>query len=327
MTLLEYFSSFNRIPVVPIVGYPALVSLKMTAQECLLYPEKHVKLVDYMRRKYSIDALLPLLDLTVEAEALGAKIKYRGKEAPQIEKNVSINDINIDYSKNRIPIFVKTAEMIKKGSNELPTGFYITGPFTIAGQVIGITNLLRFTLTSPETLYSILDKIAEISLYYSRELERVGINFIIIAEPSSSLISATQFNEFSKPYLIKLVKNLKTDAILHVCGKSKHLLKEMIETKAAGISIDQNISLEEAVSTLPSDMLVFGNYSPVDLMLEQPLTIRKNVLKMLTPVKDKNNIVSSTGCDIPTNTPEENIKTFIETSKSIKRNKIIYYKL
>jgi len=319
MTLLRYFSSFNRVPVVPILGYPALTPLKMTAQECLLDPEKHVKLVSYIRREYSIDALLPLLDLTVESEVLGVKVRYRETEAPQIEKNILVKDIGADKSKGRISILVKTIEMMRKLSNELPTGFYITGPFTIVGQIIGITNLLKFTLTSPEVLQSVLDKVTEISLHYSKELEEAGANFIVIAEPSSSLISVPQFKEFSKPYLKKVIRNLRTEVILHICGRSKHLLKEMVETEAAGISIDQNIPLIDAVSTLPSNMLIFGNYAPVDLMLEHPSTIRENVLKMLEPVKKEKNIVSSTGCDVPSKTPAENIVTFVETSKSVKR--------
>jgi len=275
--------------------------------------------VSYIRREYSIDALLPLLDLTVESEVLGVKVRYRETEAPQIEKNILVKDIGADKSKGRISILVKTIEMMRKLSNELPTGFYITGPFTIVGQIIGITNLLKFTLTSPEVLQSVLDKVTEISLHYSKELEEAGANFIVIAEPSSSLISVPQFKEFSKPYLKKVIRNLRTEVILHICGRSKHLLKEMVETEAAGISIDQNIPLIDAVSTLPSNMLIFGNYAPVDLMLEHPSTIRENVLKMLEPVKKEKNIVSSTGCDVPSKTPAENIVTFVETSKSVKR--------
>jgi uroporphyrinogen decarboxylase len=319
MKLLTYFKKFDRVPVVPILGYPALIPLNQTSSISLLKPEKHAKVVEYIAEEYGTDALLPLLDLTVEAEALGVEVGFREIDAPKINKTIDIGEVHKRKSDGRIPVMAKTVRTIKKISGNLPVGFYVTGPFTVAGQVIGITNLLKFILTNPEALPPLLDTVVETSIEYAKKLEDSGADFIVIAEPSSSLISVSQFREFSKPYLRRLTKAVDAGMVLHICGRSRHLLTDMAETGAAGISIDQNIPMLEAVSIVPENILVFGNYSPVNLMMEDPETIRTNVLKMLSPVKDKKNVVSSTGCDIPSKTPSENIRAFVETSKSIRR--------
>jgi len=319
MELLTYFMKFDRVPVVPILGYPALISLNQTSSISLLEPEKHAKVVKYISEEYGTDALLPLLDLTVEAETLGVEVGYREIDAPRISRTIDIKEVRRRKSNGRIPIMAETVGAIKKISGNLPVGFYVTGPFTIAGQVIGIANLLKFILTNPTTLPPLLDIVVETSIEYANKLNDSGADFIVIAEPSSSLISVSQFREFSKPYLRRLTKALDIGMVLHICGRSRHLLAEMIETGAAGISIDQNIPMLDAVSMAPKDILVFGNYSPVNLMMEDPATIRINVLNMLGSVKDRKNVVSSTGCDIPSKTPPENIRAFIETSKSIRR--------
>ena len=319
MKLLTYFTKFDRVPVVPILAYPALIPLNQTSSISLQEPEKHAKVVEYIAKEYETDALLPLLDLTVEAEVLGVEAGYRENDAPQINNTIDIGKIQEKKSVGRIPIMAKTVKAIKKISGNLPVGFYVTGPFTIAGQVIGITNLLKFILTNPTALPPLLDTMVETSIEYAKRLEDAGIDFVVIAEPSSSLISVNQFKEFSKPYLRRLTKAVDVEMVLHICGRSRHLLTEMIETGAAGISIDQNIPMQDAVSIAPKNILVFGNYPPVNLMMEDPATIKTNVLNMLSPVKDKKNVVSSTGCDIPSKTPSENIKAFVETSKSIRR--------
>jgi len=319
MKLLTYFTKFDRVPVVPILAYPALIPLNQTSSISLLEPENHAKVVEYIAKEYGTDALLPLLDLTVEAEVLGVEVGYREIDAPQINKTIDIGEVQEKKSNGRIPIMAKTVKAIKKISGNLPVGFYITGPFTIAGQVIGITNLLKFTLTNPKALPPLLDIVVETSIEYAKRLKDSGTDFIVIAEPSSSLISVSQFREFSRPYLRRLTKAVDVEMVLHICGRSRHLLTEMIETEAAGISIDQNIPMLDAVSIAPKNILVFGNYPPVNLMMEDPATIKANVLNMLSPVKDKKNVVSSTGCDIPSKTPSENIRAFVETSKNIRR--------
>lgn len=319
MRLIEYFSTFDHVPAVPILGYPALAPLRLNSSTCLLEPSKHVKVVEYIRREFDVDALLPLLDLTVEAEALGATVQYREADAPQIGKTVDVKGVRRTHDKARMPIMVRAAKKIRELSRDMSTGFYVTGPFTIVGQVIGLMNLLKLMPTEPETLLPILDLAEETASEYARQLEEAGVDFIVVAEPSSSLISVSQFNEFSKPHLRRLIQSTSIDVILHICGRSRHILAEMVNTGAAGISIDQNIPMVDAAKATPSNIMVFGNYSPVNLMQEEPSTIRVNVLRMLSDVKDKRNVVSSTGCDIPSRTPTANIKAFIEASKSIRR--------
>jgi len=319
MRLYDYFSSFERVPAVPIVGYPVLVSQNLDTHDCLMDPEKHAKVVEYVKTELDIDALLPLLDLTVEAEALGATVNYHGHDPPEIQSTVDVDNILRVQRCGKIPAMLKTAKKMLSLANDLLVGFFVTGPFTATGQTIGLERLLKLILREPDKLLQLIQIVTEICFEYAKDLEDAGVDFIVIADPSSSLVSKAQFEEFSKPYLTQISKGLTIDSVLHVCGRSKHLLEDMVETGAAAISIDQNISLEHAVSATPKDVIIFGNYDPAKLLVEDPLTIRKKVIDMLTSVKHRRNVVSSTGCDVPPKTPLENVKIFIQTSKSIMR--------
>jgi len=255
----------------------------------------------------------------MEAEILGAKVLFKEKEAPQIIKHVDLEGLGNNMNSGRMQFFLETVKKMKTVTGTLPVGSYVTGPFTIAGQTIGLTNLLKFMKTRREDILILLEKASEIALEYAKKLEENNADFIVVAEPSSSLVSKQDFEEFSKPFLKEIASSTSIDIILHICGKSNHLLSCISDMDVEGLSIDQNVKLEEAVSIVPGNMLVLGNYPPKNLMLDKPEEIKRNVVKMLLNVRNYRNVVSSTGCDIPSGTPEENIVAFVEASKNIRR--------
>jgi len=319
MSLYNYFLGFSRVPVVPIVGYPILRLLNLTARRCLSEdPDAHAKLIQHTCQVLKMDACLPLLDLTVEAELLGAPVEFSEHDAPSIVRRLDIDQVRRIDNLGRVTLFVETVKRAS-ASCDKPLGSYVTGPFTVLCQVLGIERVMLHLARRSERIFSMLDLITDICIEYARSLVKAGADFLIIAEPTSSLLSRDLFEAFSKPYLEVLCKELKADVILHICGKAGHLLKNIAELKIAGISIDQNIPLEDASTELPKSMLIFGNYNPVNLLLKSPEEIKSDVLEMLEPVMHDRRVVASTGCDVPSAAPIENIKAFIQASKSILR--------
>lgn len=319
MNFYAYFLEFPRFPVVPIVGYPVLRLLNLTARKCLLEdPGAHAELIQHACRILETDACLSLLDLTIEAELLGAPVEFSDHDAPRIVRKLDIDHIRRIDNLGRVPLMIETIKRAS-ASCEKPLGSFVTGPFTVLCQVLGIERVMLHLARRSERIFSILDLITDICVEYAGGLVEAGADFLMIAEPTSSLLSRDLFEAFSKPYLEVLCKEVKADTILHICGKAGHLLKNIAGLKISGVSIDQNIPLEEASAELPKNMLIFGNYNPVNLLLKSPEEIKTDVPKMLEPVMHDKRVVASTGCDIPSAAPIENIKTFVQASRSIPR--------
>jgi len=301
------------------VGYPILRLLNLTARRCLLEdPDAHAKLIQHTCQILEIDACLPLLDLTVEAELLGATVEFSEHNAPSIIMRLDIDQVQRIDNLGRVALMVETVKRASASRNK-PLGSYVTGPFTVLCQVLGIERVMLHLARRSERIFPILDLITDICIEYARSLVKAGADFLIIAEPTSSLLSRDLFEAFSKRYLEVLCKEVEADIILHICGKAGHLLKNIAGLKIAGISIDQNTPLEEASTELPNDVLIFGNYNPVNLLLKNPEEIKLDALKMLEPVMHDRRMVASTGCDVPSAAPIENIKAFIQASKSVSR--------
>jgi uroporphyrinogen decarboxylase len=321
-TVLRYFNSMDRMGVAPILAYPGVKAKGLSTRDCLLDPRLHADVVEFNLQRFGPDVALPLLDLTVEAEGFGVVPHFDEFDAPSVWDHLHLEDsLSASHApaSDRLSTMVEAAKIISHEVKGIPKGFYITGPFTIASEVIGIEELLRGVRRGSPKIGELLERCTEASLAYARALDATSIDFLVMAEPTSSLVSLAHFEKYSKQLVARVRSTVSKDIILHICGRSGHLLRAMVETGVAGISLDQNVNLLDAVKAVPSDVLVLGNYSPVDLALENPDQVKVNVSKMLYPVADARNVVASTGCDIPSTAPPENIEAFVNTAKSFVR--------
>jgi len=317
MALSEHFSALDHAGVVPILGYPGLNSEGATVKECLHNPELHAKIVRKTLDHFHPDAALPLLDLTVEAEFYGLKPEYTDREPPQLRSFISLKSwVDEKPDGSRIPLMVETARLISNQISKVPVGFYVTGPFTLAGQIVGIQNLFMGLIKDQESVLNLVNSCTATIVDYAEQLKETGLDFLVIADPTPSLLSPRQFNDFAKTPLVNVVNAFSGESILHMCGRSGHLLKQMAETGVTGVSIDENIKLATAVNSLPRKMVTLGNYSPTKLAFEKPDEIRRGVREMLSTVDREAQVVASTGCDISSSTPEVNIHTFIQSVKA-----------
>jgi uroporphyrinogen decarboxylase len=262
------------------------------------------------------------MDLTVEAECYGVHPVFKDYEPPEIRTHISLdNAISSERSiaeSQRMSSMVEAARRISKQVKTVPTGFFITGPFTLAGQIVGVQQLLLGMFRAPDSVATLLESCTRTVVDYAKHLSETGIDFLVLADMSCSLISPKLFEQLAGPSMSSVVRAVSNDVVLHICGRVNHLLKQMGETGVAAISIDQNVSLVDAASVMPNGVLVFGNYSPTNLAVESIETIQANVTRMLSTV-EKGSVVASTGCDIPVSTPPENIQAFVQSVKSHER--------
>ena len=75
--------------------------------------------------------------------------------------------------------------------------------------------------------------------------------------------------------------------------------------------------MKEALSKIPDDTFVMGNLDPVGVLrFGTPEAVRSATEKLLKLATEKDNFIISSGCDIPPETPWENIRAFFETIKN-----------
>lgn len=131
------------------------------------------------------------------------------------------------------------------------------------------------------------------------------------------MLSPKQSREFSGTYAREIFDALpECMTVLHICGNTTDILKEMAATGAEGLSLDTVVKFEEEIDSV-SDSVLIGNVDPVRVMLDgTPEKVYENTLDVRKKMKGHEDFILSTGCDLSPKTPHENIRAFVEAGKA-----------
>lgn len=323
MKLAELARAKGHRLVAPIISYPAVSLTNTTAKENLTNGEVHFKTIREIEKRFSPDAVMAFMDLSVEVEAMGIPIIMGENESPTVREHPikTVADVRSlplpDPQKDgRMSEFIKAQRLMAQNLKTL-NGSFVTGPFTVAGLLTGAENLAISTITDSAFARELLDFSAETVLRYARALAEAGAGFICVAEPTAVILSPSQFWEFSGQYVRRLADTLDIPVILHICGNTTHLVGEMCKTGAQALSLDSVVSFPELARRVPGDVVLLGNLDPVRVMVNlDPEGVRRAAAKLLSDMDGVPNFILSTGCDLPVQTPLENVDALCEAGRS-----------
>jgi uroporphyrinogen decarboxylase len=274
---------------------------------------------------WKMDGDFTFSDLTVEPEACGCAIEMPDNSLPYVLTHPvrSAEDLRTlrvpdPYSDGRMPVFVECVSLLSRRFSLLTiTGG--SGPFTLAGELMGTENAAMATIEDPGFLEELLEFCLEVNIHYLKALIKAGAEVILLGEPTAAILSPPSFRRFSGRYIKRLVEELNRPLILHTCGNASHLIEEMCETGALGISLDGPTSLPNAAGRVAPHTLLVGNLDPVEVFLGMDAEgVRSRTRDMLSEMREFPYYVAASGCDLSPNTPVENIEAFLETVRSFK---------
>jgi uroporphyrinogen decarboxylase len=323
----------RRRLVAPLAGFPGVEmigsSIKLAQQN---YGE-HYRAIRRLVDEFRPDMVFPLMDLSVEANALGRYTIFPREDSATVPKDRftmadldRLQEINISFD-SRLMGYV---EMMKMMSVTLPAGIlkagYVVGPFTLAGLMMGADDAVMSTVLEPQVLHGLCHFTPERIQQYIQLLISAGADAICILEPGAVMLSPEQFSEFSAIYIRHITESFKYSGIgfvYHTCGNTMHLVEKMVRSGVNGVSLDSpdvGVDLAAVAKTLPEDVVVIGNVNPATTMrFGSPAEVRGQVDDLLRSMERYPNFILSTGCDLPQETPVENIRVFMEAGRGWKR--------
>jgi len=91
----------------------------------------------------------------------------------------------------------------------------------------------------------------------------------------------------------------------------------MAETGADLLSIDR-IEIADAVAGAGDRCRIIGNYDTSAILLSDPPTIERAVAEMvMAGRKCPKGFVAATGCEVPVDTPSENVRAFVRSAREV----------
>ena len=283
---------------------------------------------EYIHRKFGSDGAGISTSLRGMAEAMGSEIKYSKNNVAQLAKpalrlsevdNAKLVDVDKD---GRLPIILDAVRKVKdRLGKEVSVSASVTGPLSIAAMVLGTEQLLIGMIKKPEKVHQLMEVIVENNNRLIKRLVEMGVS-IGFPDPVSStaLISVEQYRKFSLPYFKKnvdYVKSLGGGCGLHICGTSRKLWEDLRDTGIGAFSLDNVESLEEAKIVLGGTMGIQGNVPPVDVMkLGTPHDVLRAARECIRQGWDSpNGFTLTSGCQMPANTPEENMQALMDAAR------------
>jgi uroporphyrinogen decarboxylase len=323
MRLIDIVKNSPHRLVVPLMGYPGAQLTKSTLKQNGFNAELHYRSIYKLVELFAPDAIFHMMDLSVEAGAFGLQIRYPLEESASVEFHPVQSVADLEQFKVLDPLYdarlrsyLETMELMAKNLS-LMKGAYVIGPFTLAGLMIGASQIAIATIQNPDLVHATLNYAEDIITRYAKKMIKAGADLIAIVEPTATFLSPKAFTRFSGNYISRIARRLDTMTVLHICGDTTRLARAMSETEVQGLSLDTLVNLAEIAKVVSSNTVLMGNIDPVRVMInEKPEGVRRAVRQLLNDMTPYPNFILSTGCDLPQETPLENIEAFMGEGKA-----------
>ena len=306
------------MPLLTSTGYQLI---KKNIIDGIKKAEIQYRAIDALNDNYPFSACPMMMDLSIEAEAFGAEIKYTDNEVPSvtgslINDTAKIRSLSVPPFTARINEYIKAAELCVANINDKPVFAGCIGPFSLAGRLFGMTELMTEMIMSPDEILSLVEKCTAFLENFISAYKDTGVNGVVMAEPAAGMLSPELSDDFSSSFIKKIVDKYQDDGfviILHNCGNNGILNGSMVKTGARVLHLSSNNDLKKTLSEIPPDIIVMGNIDPVRIIKNRSAAvIKEKITALLNELKDHRNFILSSGCDIPPGVPEENIKAFFD---------------
>lgn len=308
----------------PVLSFPGIQLIGITVRELVHSGELQAICMKAIADRYPTLASVSNMDLSVEAEAFGAAANYSDDEVPSITGGLVQS--GEDAANLKIPQIgagrtgecVKAVRLASRLINDRPVLAGVIGPFSLAGRLADMTEIMYLAVDEPETVHLLLEKATSFLIDYIKAFKKAGAGGVVMAEPAAGLLSPEWNKEFSADYVARIIDAVQDDyftVVYHNCGNVAPLLDDIIATGARAFHFGNAASLPDIIDRIPRSRLVMGNIDPANKFAHgTPETAAGATAELLDLIGDYDNFVLSSGCDIPPQTPFANIDAFFDAA-------------
>ena len=307
----------------PIISYPSIQKMGITVKDFIQSSDLQAKGMKMIADLTDSAASVSLMDLSVEAEAFGAEIKVTDDDVPNVIGCVvkSEEDANAlaipKIGAGRTKIYIEAMEKAVNMITDRPVFGGVIGPFSLAGRLMDVTEVMYLCFDEPEMVHNVLEKVTEFLIQYINEYKKAGANGVVISEPLAGLLGPAQAEEFSADYMKKIVEAVQDDEFItlyHNCGNSVVKTADSVFSNGCmAYHFGNSIQLKDMLEKAPEDRLVMGNVDPAGQFLNGTVdSIYSTTTELMKECCGYKNFVISSGCDVPPLSSWDNIESFFK---------------
>ena len=301
----------------PVLYFPCLKLTDYKVIDTVTDAKKMAEVMIATVREYpEIIGAMTGMDLTVDAEAFGAPVRFKKNDVPclsgtLVETMEDVEKLQVpDPHAARLDVHYDAVRETAKVITDRPIFGGQLGPFSLAANLMPLADALMGVIHTPELMHALLEKATEHLINRALAYKEAGANGVLLAEPTAGLLSPACCDEFSSRYVKRIVDAVQDESffvILHDCGNVLEMSESMYATGAKGFHYGNSVNMVDICRRMPKDVLVFGNINPAEIFADSPEVLREKCDRQLQETAEFPNFVFSSGCDIPVITSLENI--------------------
>ena len=200
----------------PVLSYPASARLGISIASMTESARVQADTMLYLMRELDMPMAITSMDLALEASCFGAPVSHEGVPAVSSVILESMDDVDalrvpgeeiiVEKSPYLEAIRLVKTEMQASGDVR-PIIAGISGPFSLAGQLRGVTDIMMDCYDEPELLEELVQKTTEFLCVYANLLKEAGADMLLLAEPLAGVVSPTMAEQFSHPFVKKMIES------------------------------------------------------------------------------------------------------------------------
>jgi MtaA/CmuA family methyltransferase len=259
--------------------------------------------------KFGFDFVSCISDPTREAHDCGAPVEFWDDAPPTIDdNNVLLGNKAIlltlripDVYQGRMGDRVLGVQLLQeKVGRELFIEGWVEGPVAEAADLRGLNTLMFDFFDDEIFVRDLLAFCCDMSTRFAHAQVEAGADIIGVGDAAASLLGPEIYEEFVWPYekqLVDAIHEMGARARLHICGNIAPLLPKIAELGCDIVDVDFLVPMSQAR----------------EIRNGTPQSIR-HLLAQCHAIAGEKYILGA-GCEIPRDTPEENVRALYEYSQ------------
>ena len=318
----------DRIPNLSIVMLFAAKELGVSYSRCCKDYRLLADAAFLCHERYGIDMVCAISDSVREAEGFCTEVAFPEDGVPYAVKMrlQQLSDIDtlrvIDPSMGRrMNDTVEAVRLMRqRAGNQVPVVGWVEGAMAEACDLMDMQHVFMNLLDEPEAMHQLLDICTLQGILFAKAQIEAGAHIMGIGDSAASLVGPRLYEEFVLPYqqrLIRAIHDMGIKVKLHICGNISPVMPLVAQAGADMVDCDFMVDMERAADILPEGTCICGNFDPVGVMLQGTPEMVKEEVRRCKLLGRRNNNFIAPGCEVPKDTPKENMLTLLEALEEI----------
>lgn len=308
----------------------SIVCQEIMQQAGASFPEGHTDPVAMFRLALAghtlagFDVVMPLFSVCQEAAAMGCRVRWGGPDmmpesGPPIFQTAE--DIRIPpdlLSRPGCAVPLRALTLLRKElGDEAAVCGKVIGCWTQAYHYFGLEEFLIKTITEPDEVKRILEKLLPVTIQFAWAQLDAGADCLLLADHATrDLCSPRTYEKFLQELHAHLVATIQAPLILHICGNTADRIGMIARTGVACFHWDTKTGTPAEARKLAGDqMALMGGINNIRLLQGTP----EEIAAQARLAADSDIDVIGPECAIPLGTPLANLQAITSIGRERKK--------